>query len=76
MGFFGTFTQNHPIWHGTPSERKNPEIIDGSRRKRIADGSGRNVQEVNSLLKQFKQMKSMMNKMGKNKKFKLPFMGL
>jgi len=60
----------------TPSERKNPEIIDGSRRKRIADGSGRNVQEVNSLLKQFKQMKSMMNKMGKNKKFKLPFMGL
>ena len=60
----------------TPSERKNPETVDGSRRKRIAIGSGRNVQEVNSLLKQFKQMKSMMNKIGKNNKLKLPFMGL
>ena len=59
----------------TPYERRNPYIIDGSRRKRIAMGSGRNVQEVNSLLKQFTQMKTMMKKI-KNKKgnFKFPFM--
>ena len=59
----------------TIKERINPSIIDGSRRKRIANGSGRSVQEVNSLLKQYKQMKSMMKTMGKNKgKLKFPFM--
>ena len=53
----------------------NPGIINGSRRKRIAHGSGRPVQEVNALLKQYKQMKSMMKTMNKNKgKFKFPFM--
>ena len=41
----------------TPAERRNPAIIDGSRRKRIALGSGRSLQEVNQLLKQFVQMK-------------------
>ncbi len=45
------------------NERKNPNIIDGSRRLRIAKGSGRPVQEVNALLKQFTQMKKMMKKM-------------
>ncbi len=51
----------------TPAERKNPAIIDGSRRSRIAKGSGRPVQEINQLLKQFVQMKKMMKKMGNMK---------
>ena len=59
----------------TIDERINPSIINGSRRKRIADGSGRPVQEVNALLKQYKQMKIMMKTMNKNKgKLKFPFM--
>jgi len=49
----------------TEYERLNPEIINGSRRQRIALGSGRNVQEVNQLLKQFDQMKNMIKKMNK-----------
>lgn len=48
-------------------EKRNPSIINGSRRKRIALGSGRSVFEVNQLLKQFFQMKTMMKKMKKNK---------
>ena len=55
-----------------PNERKTPKIIDGSRRLRIAKGSGRPVQEVNALLKQFTQMKKMMKKMNKFNKFNLP----
>ena len=51
------------------NERKTPNIIDGSRRLRIAKGSGRTVQEVNTLLKQFTQMKKMMKKMNKFNKF-------
>jgi signal recognition particle subunit SRP54 len=51
----------------TPAERKDPLMINGSRRSRIAKGSGRPVQEVNQLLKQFDQMKKMMKKMGKMK---------
>ncbi len=46
----------------TPGERDKPEIINGSRRKRIALGSGRSVQEVNQLLKQFDMMKKMMKR--------------
>ncbi|MBT3557572.1 MAG: signal recognition particle protein [Rhodospirillales bacterium] len=49
----------------TKKERKNPKLINGSRRKRIAAGSGTSVQEVNRLMKQFKQMSTMMKKMGK-----------
>lgn len=49
----------------TPSERETPDIIDGSRRKRIAKGSGTSVQQVNNLLKQFKDMRKMMKKMNK-----------
>ena len=51
----------------TPGERSNPDLIDGSRRRRIAAGSGRNVQEVNQLLKQFKQARQMMQMMSSGK---------
>jgi signal recognition particle subunit SRP54 len=49
----------------TPEERKNPEIIDVSRRKRIALGSGKDITEVNAFMKQFEQMKDMMKMMNK-----------
>jgi len=55
----------------TVEERENPQVINGSRRKRIADGSGTSVQEVNNLLKQFQDMKKVMktmNKMGGGKR--------
>ena len=56
-------------------ERKNPNIINGSRKVRIANGSGTSVQTVNKLLKQFKQMKDFMRKFSNTKtKFKLPFL--
>ena len=58
----------------TINERKYPENINGSRRLRISKGSGRSVQEVNSLLKQFFQLKKMMKKMKNFDKFKLPTM--
>ncbi len=63
----------------TPEERRDPDIINGSRRKRIAQGSGTKIQDVNRLLKQFRQTKKMMKqlnsgKMGKGG-FKMPFMG-
>lgn len=48
------------IFSMTPLERENPDIINGSRRKRIAEGSGTTVQEVNRLLKQFEESKKMM----------------
>src|SRR5918992_976530 len=48
----------------TPGERKNPGIINGSRRARIAKGSGRPVNEVNRLLEQFREMRKMMKKFG------------
>ena len=48
----------------TRSERVNPHMINSSRRKRIAMGSGTNVQDVNRLLKQFEQMKKMMKRLG------------
>ena len=49
----------------TPKERQNPKVLNGSRRKRIAAGSGTSVQDVNRVLKQFKQMSTMMKKAGK-----------
>jgi signal recognition particle subunit SRP54 len=49
----------------TPEERANPDIIDGSRRRRIAKGAGRDIQEVNQFLKQFEQMRQMMKMMNK-----------
>ncbi|MBI4502748.1 MAG: signal recognition particle protein [Gemmatimonadetes bacterium] len=48
----------------TPEERRRPEILNGSRRARVARGSGRTVQEVNTLIKQFDQMKKMMKGFG------------
>ena len=63
----------------TKAERNRPDIINGSRRKRIANGSGTTVEDVNKLLKQFDQMKKMMKQfsgMGKRRGFggmKLPF---
>ncbi len=56
----------------TPQERKNPDILKANRKKRIAKGSGRSVEEVNRLLKQFEQMKQMMKNF-KNGNLKLPF---
>jgi len=51
----------------TPYERSNPDVIDGSRRKRIANGSGKDIAEVNAFMKQFDQMKQMMSQMNKMK---------
>jgi signal recognition particle subunit SRP54 len=51
----------------TPEERRRPELIKGSRRLRIAKGSGTNVQQVNKLVKQFGQMRKMMRQMGRGK---------
>jgi signal recognition particle subunit SRP54 len=47
----------------TPEERRRPEIIKGSRRERIARGSGTSVQEVSQLVKQFQQMQRMMKQL-------------
>jgi signal recognition particle subunit SRP54 len=52
----------------TPRERRNPVILNASRRKRIAAGSGTTVTEVNNLLNRFSQMQQMMKKMGKMQK--------
>ena len=63
----------------TPGERRNPDVLNASRKRRIAAGSGRTVQEINQLLKNFENMKQMMkqftgnSKMNKKGKFKLPF---
>lgn len=56
----------------TMEERRNPSILKANRKIRIANGSGRSVEEVNRLLKQFEEMKKMM-KMMKNGNFKMPF---
>lgn len=56
----------------TKEERRNPEILKASRKQRIAKGSGRSVEEVNRLLKQFDMMKQMMKQFS-NGKMKLPF---
>ena len=56
----------------TPEERKNPDILKASRKERIAKGSGRNVTEVNNLLKRFDESKKMMKQL-MNGKMKLPF---
>ena len=56
----------------TPQERRMPHVIDGSRRKRIAAGSGTDIQQVNKLLSARKQMQKMMKQMGKGKMPGLP----
>ncbi|MEE0434073.1 MAG: signal recognition particle protein [Peptococcaceae bacterium] len=66
----------------TPEERRNPKIINGNRRKRIAAGSGLKVQDVNRLIKQFEQSQTFMKQFGAmasgkgGKKGRLPFFGL
>ena len=68
-----SFDENQIIWTEaiinsmTPYERSKPEIINASRKKRIALGSGRSVFEVNTLMKKFFEMKKMMKKMNLNK---------
>jgi len=62
----------------TKAERNNPSILNGPRKKRIAQGSGRSIAEVNRLLKQFEDMRKMMKQMssfgkGKKGRFKFPF---
>ena len=56
----------------TPVERSNPALLNGSRRKRIADGSGTTVQEVNRLVKQFDETRKMMKMMTSGKKMRMP----
>ena len=56
----------------TPHERSNPQILNSSRKQRIATGSGRTIQEVNRLIKQFDDMRKMM-RMVQNNRGKLPF---
>ncbi|MBS1614907.1 MAG: signal recognition particle protein [Bacteroidetes bacterium] len=58
----------------TPFERANPDEIDGNRRKRIAAGSGKSIQEVNAFMKQFEQMRQMMGMMGKMRGMGMPGM--
>ena len=48
------------IYSMTPAEKENPALLNGSRRKRIAEGSGSSIQEVNRLLKQFEETRKMM----------------
>ncbi len=60
----------------TPEERRNPSMIDGSRRKRISAGSGTKVQDINRLLKQFSDMQKMFRSMKKGKRRgRMPFPG-
>jgi len=65
----------------TLEERRRPQVLNGSRRKRIARGSGTTIQDVNRLVKQFQQMQKMMKQMSRNKmgkmgrKLKMPFPG-
>jgi signal recognition particle subunit SRP54 len=58
----------------TPQERRHPEIIDGSRRQRIARGSGCSVQEINGLLKQFREMRKLLKQMAGGRLGMLPGM--
>jgi signal recognition particle subunit SRP54 len=56
----------------TKQERRNPSILNGSRRARIAKGSGRPTYEVNRLLEQFRQMQKMMKKVGQGGRMGMP----
>ena len=63
------------IYSMTPEERRKPEILNGSRRKRIADGSGTRIQDVNRLVKQFKEMKKQMKRMRNGKRINPSLLG-
>ncbi|MBM56112.1 MAG: signal recognition particle protein [Euryarchaeota archaeon] len=60
----------------TPSERTNPKILDSSRKKRVAKGSGTQVEDINKLLKQFEDMKKVMNMMSKGGRGRMPMPGM
>jgi signal recognition particle subunit SRP54 len=64
------------IYSMTPAEREDPSLMNGSRRKRIADGSGTSVQEVNRLLKQFTETRKMMKMVAQGKRFSPPAAGM
>ena len=68
--------QASSYYHMTPEERQNPSILNGSRRRRIATGSGTTVREINDLMKQFEQMKKMMKTMSKMGKMGRAMQGL
>jgi signal recognition particle subunit SRP54 len=59
----------------TPEERRHPDLMNGSRRRRIAAGSGSDIHSVNQLLTQFKQMQKMMKQLGSGRLPKNPFQG-
>jgi signal recognition particle subunit SRP54 len=61
------------IFSMTPEERRHPDMINGSRRKRIAAGSGSDIHQVNQLLNQFKQVQKMMKQLGSGRMPKNPF---
>lgn len=63
------------IYSMTPEERRKPEILNGSRRKRIADGSGTRIQDVNRLVKQFMEMKKQMKRMRNGKRMNPSLLG-
>jgi signal recognition particle subunit SRP54 len=58
----------------TPAERKDPSLLNGSRRARVARGSGRTISEVNRLLEQFREMQKMMKKMSQGRRMGMPSM--
>lgn len=60
----------------TPEERRDPSLLNGSRRRRISKGSGTSVREINELMKQFEEMKKMMKTMGKMSKMGRAMEGL
>ena len=60
----------------TPKERSNPKILDSSRKKRVAKGSGTQLEDINKLLKQFDDMKKVMNMMNKGGRGRMPLPGM
>jgi signal recognition particle subunit SRP54 len=62
------------IYSMTPSERRNPKLLNASRKRRVAAGSGTSVEDINALLKQFREMQRMMKMLGKGQMPKIPGM--
>ena len=60
------------IYSMTPGERRNPKLLNASRKRRIAAGSGTSVQDINALLKQFREMQRMMKMIGSGRMPKIP----
>lgn len=62
------------IYSMTPSERRHPKLLNASRKKRVAAGSGTSVEDINALLKQFREMQRLMQMIGKGRMPKIPGM--